>query len=166
MAPLRGRFCISEPALLEAERLLPTYRGPDGDHEGVLFLLGRELEQVVLFTAVLAPEADHGPQRVICSPDQVAAASRAARAAGLGLLGQVHSHPGEVTWHTRGDNELALMPYEGMLSIVVPHHARFGLRPLDSLGVHQFQDGRWILAKAESVRSQISIVPASLDLRP
>ncbi len=116
------------------------------------FSAGRELEHVVLFMAVLAPEADHGPPRVICSPDQVAAASRAARAAGLAMLGQIHSHPGEMTWHSSGDNELVLMPYEGMLSIVVSHYARLGLRPLDSLGVHQFQDGRWVLAMPESVR--------------
>ena len=55
--------------------------------------------------------------------------------------------------------------YEGMLSLVVPLHGRHGLRPLDSLGVHQFQDGVWVLAERESVRQNLFIVPSMSDLR-
>lgn len=164
-APLRGRFCISEGALLEAERILPTFRGPDGDHEGLVFLLGRELSTLILFTTVLVPAADHSPGHVICHPDRVAAASHAARAVGLAILGQIHTHPGPDARHSPGDDQLALMPYEGMVSIVVPHFGRFGLRPLHSLGVHQFQDGRWVLATPASVRERFAIVPSALDLR-
>lgn len=164
-AELRGRFLIAEGALIAAERLLPTFRGPGGDHEGVVFLLGRELPGAVLFTTVLAPEADHGPGHVISAPGQVAAASKAARALGLGILGQIHTHPGPISHHSSGDDYLAVLPYEGMISVVVPHFGHHGLRPLHSLGVHQFQDGRWILVTAASVRERFTPIPSALDLR-
>jgi hypothetical protein len=55
--------------------------------------------------------------------------------------------------------------YEGMLSIVVPDYARKGLRPIDSLGVHQLQGGQWILAEPASIREKVIIIPAGRDLR-
>lgn len=160
---LRGRFAIAEGALVAAERLLPTFRGPDGDHEGLLFLLGLEFGDRTLFTSVLAPECEHGPGFVRASPGQSAAAARAARSLGLGVLGQIHSHPREWSEHSEGDDELVLMPFETMISLVVPHYARYGLRPISNLGVHQYQDGRWTLITegAEGIR----IVADTLDLR-
>jgi hypothetical protein len=67
--------------------------------------------------------------------------------------------------HSEGDDEMVFMPFAGMLSIVVPCYARFDLRPLDGLGVHQFQDGRWILAERESVRNNLIVAPNSIDVR-
>jgi proteasome lid subunit RPN8/RPN11 len=163
--PLRGRFAITDAALSAAERILPTFRGPDGDHEGIAFLLGFELESITIFTSVLAPEGDHGPGHVFCSREQVLAASRAARAAGVSLLGQLHSHPHASSFHSEGDDHMVLMPFEGMLSIVAPHYGHFGLRPLDSLGVHQFQDGRWVACTRDSLSGRLLILPTEIDLR-
>ena len=60
---------------------------------------------------------------------------------------------------------MVFMPFEGMLSIVVPYYGHFGLRPLDSLGVHQFQDGRWVLVDRDSVYHHFLVIPNSLDIR-
>lgn len=162
---LRGHFAITESALTAAERILPTYRGPDGDHEGISFLLGFEFASLTLFTSVIGPEADHGPGHVSCTREQVLAASRAARGAGLSLLAQIHSHPGPWTFHSEGDDDMVLMPFEGMLSIVAPRYGHFGLRPLDSLGAHQFQDGRWIVCERQSLTDHFRILPTQIDLR-
>lgn len=162
---LRGQFAITEAALTAAERILPTYRGPDGDHEGIGFLLGFEFPSLTLFTSVLAPEADHGPGHVSCSRDQVLAASRAARGTGEAILGQLHSHPGPWTFHSEGDDDMVLMPFDGMLSIVAPRYGHFGLRPLDSLGVHQFQAGQWIVCEQQSLADQFHVLPTEIDLR-
>jgi hypothetical protein len=162
---LRGRFLLIESALDSAERLLPTYRGSDGDHEGLAFLLGTEAPGLTVFTSVLAPEADHGHGHVICTAEQVAAAARAARQQRLALLGQVHSHPRDSTHHSAGDDDLVLMPFEGMLSFVAPWFCRHGLRPIHTLGVHQYQDASWVEVCAESVRAGIAVVPAAIDLR-
>jgi hypothetical protein len=83
---------MAESAVIAAERLLPSYRGPDGDHEGIVFLLGRETATATIITTVLAPEADDSWDRVICDEDQFAAATTTAHAHGLGILGQLHTH--------------------------------------------------------------------------
>ncbi len=74
----------------------------------------------------------------------VARTSRSARAAGLGLVAQVHSHPGHDTRHSDGDDQLVLMPFEGMFSLVVADYGQGGLLPEHGAGLHQFQQGRWV----------------------
>jgi hypothetical protein len=162
---MRGEFFITAAAVTAAERLLPSYRGLDGDHEGIIFLLGRESEGVTIITTALAPEADHGWGHVICDDSQVAAAGRAARAHGLGILAQLHTHGRDWTEHSTGDDNLIVMPFEGMLSLIAPWYGRVGLRPLDGLGVHQHQDGRWVSIDRGSVRQRLHLVPDHIDLR-
>jgi hypothetical protein len=77
----------------------------------------------------------------------------------------VHSHPTGATGHSLGDDDMVFMPFERMLSIVVPEYARFGLLPLNSLGVHQYQEGRWVLCSRESVHANFVAVPTLQDLR-
>jgi proteasome lid subunit RPN8/RPN11 len=74
-------------------------------------------------------------------------AARAARAARLGLVAQVHSHPGADTRHSDGDDDIVLMPFEGMFSLVVAEYGGGGMVPADGAGLHQFQDSRWILVR-------------------
>lgn len=162
---LRGRFLVSEHAIMAAERLLPSFRGPDGDHEGIVFLLGHEAPSATLITTVLAPEADHGWDHVICSEDQFAAATTTAHSHGLGILGQLHTHGNASTEHSVGDDTLILMPFEGSLSLIAPWYGRVGLRPLHGLGVHQYQDGRWVLIHPDGVREHMHLLPSSVDLR-
>lgn len=163
--PLAGRFMIAEAALEEAERLLPTYRGPDGDHEGLVFLCGLELGDVTVLLSAIAPDCDHGPGHVMCSIECVASVAQAARSAGLGVLAQVHSHPTGHMEHSLGDDQLVLMPFEGMLSIVAEHYGRHGLRPLHHAGVHQHRSSGWVRVSPESIRRQITVVPGAIDLR-
>lgn len=163
--PLRGEFQITEAALSACERLLPSYRDPDGDHEGIGYLLGHELEDLTLLTAALAPDAGTTRGSVHCSKQQMAAAVDAARGLGLGLLAQVHSHPRDWIEHSLGDDQMIFMPFEGMLSIVVPWYGRVGMRPLHNLGIHQYQDGTWTRVERDSARAGITIVPSSIDLR-
>lgn len=163
--PLRGRFLILDDVVEALERMLPTYRGPDGTHEGIALLCGVEAPPATLFTTALFPAAEHGEGYVRASEEQFAAASARAREHGLGVLAQVHTHPGGRTVHSCGDDDMVRPRFEGMLSVVVPHHGRFGLRPLDSLGVHQLQDGAWVLAEPGSVRENFVVIPSSVDLR-
>jgi len=163
--PLQGNYAITDAAVDAAQQLLPTYRGADGAHEGIAFLAGIETPSKTLLLATITPQADHGPGHVSCSAAEVLRTSRAARANGLAVLAQLHTHPGPITFHSVGDDSMVLLPFEGMLSIVAPYYGRFGLRPLDSLGVHQFQGGRWVLCERSTVRARFRIVPSSLDLR-
>jgi proteasome lid subunit RPN8/RPN11 len=81
--------------------------------------------------------------------DEAAAgtAARAARARRLGIIAQVHSHPGTDTRHSDGDDTMVFMPYEGMFSLVVGNYGRDGLLPDEGAGLHQFQDHRWVLVR-------------------
>jgi hypothetical protein len=48
---LRGRFWIMDSALEAAARSLPTFRGPDGDHEGIAFFAGFEFSLTTFFAS-------------------------------------------------------------------------------------------------------------------
>ena len=85
--------------------------------------------------------------------------------AGRELLGQVHSHPGKSVDHSAGDERRALMPYEGFLSIVVPHYARRGMRPLAICGVHIFEKSRFRRLTAAEIESRFRTVDGVADLR-
>jgi hypothetical protein len=37
------------------------------------------------------------------------------------------------------------MPFEGMFSAVIGDYGHGGMHPYDGAGLHQFQDGRWVL---------------------
>lgn len=163
--PLRGLFLVTSGAIAEAERLLPTFRGPDGDHEGIVYWCGPDAANGTVITTAVAPPAHHREGGVHCDEDAVAEMMRTARGLRVAVRAQVHTHPRSGTIHSDGDDELILMPFEGMLSIVVPHYAHFGLRPLETLGVHQYQNGRWVLIERDTVRTGITEVPAGLDLR-
>jgi hypothetical protein len=163
--PLVGRFAIADSVLDSISTLLPTYRGPDGDHEGIVFLLGYEMTNETVLVTAVAPNAEHGRGRVHVSRENVLAVSKLARSLGLGVLAQVHSHPAGWTEHSVGDDGMVLMRFEGMLSIVVPHYGRYGLRPLDGLGVHQWQHGGWVACERVSIREGIRVLPSWADLR-
>ena len=75
---------------------------------------------------------------------------------GLGVLAQVHSHPGRDTRHSDGDDDLIVMPFENMLSLVAPHYGRF-LRTITDFSIHQYQDRFWVLCDHDSVLASFEI---------
>jgi len=136
----------------------------DGGHEGLVYWSGREMGDTVVFLSVVVPESDHGPQHVMVSGPEVSRSSRAARSYGLGILAQVHSHPGWDARHSDGDDHLILMPYEGMLSVVAPHFGR-RIDTISDMAIHQYQGGRWVLCSPGSVDRGVTTVSTTVDLR-
>jgi len=164
---LRGRFLIARP-LIEATREALTSIAlegiKEGGHEGLVYWAGRDTDAGMAFLSVVVPESDHGPQGVMVDGQDVSRASRRIRDHNLGLKAQVHSHPGGDARHSDGDDELVLMPFEGMLSVVAPD---FGIEveALGDLTVHQYQDGRWVLCSPESVERNFDVIPTVMDVR-
>jgi proteasome lid subunit RPN8/RPN11 len=136
----------------------------DGGHEGIAYWAGREMSDCTVFLQAIVPVADHSHGRVMVSRDEIGRTQRAARANKLGVLCQIHSHPGNDARHSDGDDELVLLPFEGMLSIVSPRFG-IGVRSIADLCIHQYQDGRWVLCSPESVARQLLVVPTVQDLR-
>jgi len=136
----RGKLLIAESVLAATSAALQGFAGQDGRHEGIVLWLGRFIATTTMVVSVHVPEADHGWGHVRMSEQQVGTASRSARALGLGIIAQVHSHPGTDVRHSDGDDDLVLMPFEGMFSLVV---GRYGDAALLDGGLHQYQDGVW-----------------------
>lgn len=143
-ANARGRLIVGETVIDDTVIALRSFRGADGAHEGIVFWGGKAVGGDTVISLAVVPQAAHGWGRVHVDERAVAAAARAMRPYGAGLLAQLHSHPGGGTHHSDGDDDLVLMPFEGMFSLIVGRYAadRFDL---SAVGVHQFQDGRWVL---------------------
>ena len=123
----------------------------------MLFWLGRRLSDDVIVVGAAVPSCRHGPQQVFASPAAVGRIAREAREFGLGIVAQVHSHPGKDTRHSDGDDSLILMPFEGKFSLIVAQYGDGGITPESGLGVHQFQDRRWV--QIPSVHNAVLVVP-------
>ncbi|MEX2672844.1 MAG: Mov34/MPN/PAD-1 family protein [Phycisphaeraceae bacterium] len=158
VAQARGRLIVPKSVTSSTRTVLQDFHGPDGRHEGLVYWLGRRLEPDILVVGAVIPACEHGPHRVMASAAAVGAVARAARARGLGVVAQVHSHGGDDTRHSDGDDVLVLMPVEGMFSLVVGRYGEGGITPQDGVGVHQYQDGRWVQIPPDSADALV-IVP-------
>jgi len=134
-------------------------------HEGVAYWAGRRAGHECFITTCIAPTAKTTYGSFDTSSHANAKVVMYLAAAGLELLGQVHSHPGACVDHSDGDDEYALMPYEGFLSVVVPHHGRRGMRPLTMCGVHVFERSRFRRLGSSEIESWFRIVDEVADLR-
>jgi hypothetical protein len=165
--PIIGEFIVAQhlvPATRDALVEFALGGLEDGGHEGLVLWAGRELGAVTVYVTVIVPRAEHGPQGVHVTREGVGDAARAARERRLGILAQVHSHPGPDGRHSDGDDDLVMMPFSGMLSIVAPHYGR-DFRHITDCAVHQYQQGRWVWCDPESVARNIILAPVTLDTR-
>jgi hypothetical protein len=143
-APARGRLIVAEAALNETASALRAFRGRRSRHEGIVFWAGRLCSADTLVAAALLPRAEHGPGFVHVSHAEVGWMARSARRLGLAVMVQVHSHPGGDTRHSDGDDDLVVLPREGMFSLVVGRYGDGSVDPRQGAGLHQFQDGHWV----------------------
>ena len=154
----RGHLIVCELAAEETRHLLRCRRRRR--EERLALWLGRNVEADTIVVSTHAPTTRSTASGVFFDEAALGAASTAARAQRLGVVAQVHSHPGRDTRHSDGDDQLVLMPYEGMFSLVVGEYGRGGLLPEQGAGLHQYQDGRWVqIVQAEPA---ILIVPGRL----
>jgi proteasome lid subunit RPN8/RPN11 len=161
-APARGQLLVTNAVAEQTRQHLRRFIGDDGRrHEGIVLWAGRTDGAYTFAVAAVAVAADHGPGFVEMPEAAVGAAARAARARGLAVLAQVHSHPGSDTRHSDGDDRLVLMPYEGMFSLVVANYGDGSLDPTHGAGLHQFQQGRWVLI--DPVGDSMVIIPTVIN---
>lgn len=141
--PACGRLLIAETV---ARTTTSALRRTDAGRsvEQCVLWLGRILDDgSSLIVSSYRPVADNGPFHVRYPAAEVGVASRAARAHEISVIAQVHTHPGRDTRHSDGDDQLVLMPFAGMFSLVVADYGYGHLLPARGAGLHQFQDGRW-----------------------
>lgn len=142
--PARGRLIVSEGVGAPTRAALQASSSRGRPDEGLVLWLGRNIDDTSVVLACTAPRTSHDWGRVQIDELAVGAAASAARAHGLGVIAQVHSHPGGDTRHSDGDDQLVLMPYESMFSLVIADYGAGSIHPAEGAGLHQYQDGRWI----------------------
>lgn len=157
-APGRGRLIVTEQVTIETTAALRSFSGDDGQHEGITLWLGRRCKDATVVCSAVVPEAQHTWGSVRIDHAAVGRSSRVARAVGLVVVAQVHSHPDTDTRHSDGDDEMILLPHEGMFSLVVASYGDGSILPGAGAGLHQFQDGRWVAV--EQAEQVMVVVPA------
>jgi len=158
-------FWLSADLLDRTTDVLRQSRDGKIPHEGVAYWAGQHVGDGVLLTTCIAPAAitTRGSfETSVCANAQVVAYLGAAQ---LELIAQVHSHPGDFVGHSDGDDRRALMPYEGFLSIVVPHYGREGMRPLNNCGVHLFDNSRFRRLTDAEIDMRFRVADAFKDFR-
>lgn len=158
--PAVGRLVVTEPVMARTADLLRAAGGDAPPREGLVFWFGRSVGTDTVVLACHSPACDSGSQHVMADEAAVGQASRAARARRLGLVAQVHSHPGTGTCHSDGDDILVLMPFEGMFSLVVANYGAGVASLRNGAGVHQFQAGRWVLVEQDE--PAVVLVPVEI----
>lgn len=155
-----GNLIVTEQCLIRTKQVLKESKSPAGkSHEGLAFWLGRTVGSSTLVLSVGIPAVQSEPFRVRVAEEHVGALARTARSHGLGIVAQIHSHPGADTRHSEGDDQLVFMPFEGMFSLVVANFGEGSLLPRDGAGLHQYQENQWV--KVTNSGAMI-VVPDSL----
>lgn len=108
--PARGRLIISEGVIAPTRAVLQASSTDGRPDEGMALWLGRNIADTSVVLAVAAPRTSHNSGRVRIDEDAVGTAASAARAHGLGVIAQVHSHPGWDTRHSDGDDQMVSCP--------------------------------------------------------
>jgi proteasome lid subunit RPN8/RPN11 len=160
LAPARGHLIIPETVARTTEIALRGFMGPDGRHEGIVFWAGRRTEDDQLVATAIVPRAVHGRGFIRVDADEVGEAAHQARTRRLVLLAQVHSHPGLDTRHSDADDNLVLMAYEFMFSVVVARYGDGGVSPAEGAGIHQLQDGQWI--QVSNAANAMIVIPSGV----
>lgn len=155
-----GRLIVAESILDRTASLLREAGDRRPAHEGLVWWLGRHDGRDTMVLGCHRPACRSGPQSVIADEASVGRAARCARAVGLGVVAQVHSHPGADTRHSDGDDDLVLMPFDGMFSLVVADYGRGSLRPEEGGGLHQRQSEQWVLIRQDE--PALIVVPAQV----
>jgi len=140
----RGRLVVSAVVVEATQRALAEVHS-EIPHEALVWWLGRKVGDDTVVVSLIRPLTDSTPQSVMVSEVAAGLASRRAREFGLGVVAQIHTHPGTDTRHSDGDDELIFMPFEGMFSLVVAEYGHGRLDSPKGFSAHQFQDDRLVL---------------------
>jgi proteasome lid subunit RPN8/RPN11 len=160
--PAAGRLVVPVSVLRRTQELLAEAGARRPAHEGMVWWAGRLAGTDTLVLTCIVPTVNSGPQHVFADEAAVRSAARATRQLRLGVVAQVHSHPGDDTRHSDGDDELVLMPFDGMFSVVVARYGAGSILPASGASVHQYQDGRWVMVSD----SETALVVVPEEIRP
>lgn len=159
MALLDQHYLVPAPILSETRSFL-YQRGLEGC-EGMLLWKGMQRDQHVQITRVFIPEqrciksrfgvaVELTPHAHYTLPDTLRQAER--------FYMRVHSHPTEA-YHSRRDDQNAVLTHEGALSIVVPDFAARPVLNLADCAIYQLEYGKgWVRLDQAAIAQRIEVV--------
>jgi hypothetical protein len=149
---------VSSSVIADSVRLLRQRRRV----ETVVYWVGHSTDRKSIVMSVVRPRqrSTFGSFRVDRKANADVAAWLCAHK--LKLIAQLHTHPGEFTGHSNGDDFGAPFAFNGFYSIVVPHHGRRGILPLAQCGVHVFVE-RFVQIAPLLIPKYIQVVSHGLD---
>lgn len=90
-------------------------------HEGMVYFVGLTTGKMTLAVSAVLPEAVTTHGSVDVGAAEIGKIVRGAASAGLQVVGQLHTHPGDA-YHSDGDLAGMRIRYPGYVSLVVPEH--------------------------------------------
>lgn len=108
-------------------------------HEGIIYLLGQTDGHTSLIVAAFRPRATTTKGSFHVGETAMRPVVEAATAAGLQVVGQLHTHPGEA-YHSAGDETGTLIRFNGFVSIVLPDYGT-RLPSIAGAAVYMFSSG-------------------------
>jgi proteasome lid subunit RPN8/RPN11 len=119
--PAPRRLVITEAAVLAIQDCIA--REIAVGHEGIAYLFGQTNGESTVVVGSIRPDAQTTVGSFNVSARAMARVVRTASDAGLQVVGQIHTHPGQA-YHSDGDIDGARIAYDGYVSIVVPQYGR------------------------------------------
>jgi hypothetical protein len=133
---------LALPGALLDETFDLLARCGDRQRECVVYWLAA-LREPDLVARVVHPEHRSGPFGYEVESDYVNELFLALRQTGETVRAQVHTHPADA-FHSGVDDDFALAPSRGFLSLVIPDFAHGPVGLVGSHLVEIYDDGRWI----------------------
>jgi hypothetical protein len=130
-------------------------------HEGIVLWLGRRRGDEVELVAAYVPEHTARHDMFHIPPSGMRKLQAHLRAHRWMIGAQVHSHPGHA-FHSRADDDWAIVRHVGALSIVAPYFARHlttGSFMADCATYELDEANRWRRVQVRDVVSRCEIVP-------
>jgi proteasome lid subunit RPN8/RPN11 len=161
LRPARGRLLVAEGVIAPTRAALQSSSTSGHPDEGLVLWLGRTIDDTTIVLGCAAPRTTSTYGSVSVGESTVGSVATAGRTHNLGVIAQVHSHPGRDTRHSDGDDRLVLMPFESMFSLVIANYGIGSVEPSAGAGLHQFQDGRWVQVEDNDA---LVVVPALITV--
>jgi len=154
--PSPPRLVLTEACIAALhDCLLPEIRR---GHEGIVYLLGQSSGVTTVAVAAVRPDARTTRGSFNVDASAMARVVRAATNAGLQVVAQIHTHPGEA-YHSDGDDEGARIAFTGYVSLVLPDYGR-RLPALAGMAAYFFQAGKRFVPLEDSA---VTVVPGRFE---
>ena len=130
--------------------------------EAGCFWYGQRAEGSAVAVLLGVPRQLNRPRNFEIRADDLARLTETVSKLDLVAVAQLHSHPGLNVAHSPWDDSLVVS--KRVYSLVLPNYGRDPI-PLRAVGVHRFEEERWLRLSSDVAKAAIQFLPDKLDTR-